>query len=330
MVNDLDCLTVARTELLVEIAERKQAEMRYRRLFEASLDGIAVVSPQGVIQEFNPALQSMTGLDAQTLRQRMINALSPSRWHAVEREIIQQEVMTQGYCQEFEKELIQAYDRSQQNYGGTGLGLAICKNLVTLMGGRLGVASKLDKGSTFHFTIPLPAIESDQLSDNKIPPAAYGKMLSQTDDNPEHLTQLTADGAVTERVLRILLADDMEMNGAVIQAFLAPTHHHLDIVSNGREALEKHYAHGYDLILLDIAMPEMDGIAVIRAIRQREKNDNLPAVKIVIMTGVLPELLLNQIESSEFNGYMQKPINMGHFLRKIRAFAVGGSEPFLI
>jgi len=143
---------------------------------------------------------------------------------------------------------VQADSTTSRRYGGTGLGLAITAEIVTLMGGRIHVRSEAGRGSDFEVTIPMSPGDAGQLA----------SMLANRDTTPDVLL-----GAG----LRILVAEDNEVNQLLIQALLREMGHHCDVVGNGAEAVRQVQAAPYDVVLMDIQMPEMDGEAATRAIR---------------------------------------------------------------
>jgi signal transduction histidine kinase/ActR/RegA family two-component response regulator len=143
---------------------------------------------------------------------------------------------------------VQADSTTSRRYGGTGLGLAITAEIVTLMGGRIHVRSEAGQGSHFEVTIPMAPGDASQL-------ASLGASRDTTPD------------ALLGAGLRILVAEDNEVNQLLIQALLREMGHHCDVVDNGAAALRQLQAAPYDVVLMDIQMPEMDGEAATRAIR---------------------------------------------------------------
>jgi len=145
----------------------------------------------------------------------------------------------------------QATAATTRKYGGTGLGLVICRHLAELMGGAMGVDSTLAKGSTFWFSVRCGAAEA---------PRAAGQPCAPGGQD--------ANVPGEERSLRILLAEDNQVNQTVMRALLGKSGHSLDIVANGVEAVAAVRDGDYDLVLMDIQMPEMDGMTATREIRK--------------------------------------------------------------
>jgi signal transduction histidine kinase/ActR/RegA family two-component response regulator len=145
---------------------------------------------------------------------------------------------------------IQADSSTTRTYGGTGLGLAICKNLVGLLGGEIGLESAANRGSTFWFTVLLK-------------PGAKEKTKHILQDE----TQTTSIETHDTRTLKILIAEDNYLNQQIISWMLAPLNSQFDLVQNGLEAVAAVMRSSYDLVLMDIQMPEMDGVEATKQIR---------------------------------------------------------------
>ncbi len=158
-----------------------------------------------------------------------------------------------GFPPEFAERLFTRFSQADstitRRFGGTGLGLSICKSLVEMMGGRIEARSRPGQGSVFRVEMPLPRTQAEAPT-----PAASIAWLSANPDRP----------------LRILLAEDHLVNQRVVALILQPYAVALTIVADGAEAVAAHADGTFDLILMDMQMPGMDGLAATRAIRAQE------------------------------------------------------------
>jgi signal transduction histidine kinase/CheY-like chemotaxis protein/HPt (histidine-containing phosphotransfer) domain-containing protein len=191
----------------------------------------------------------------------------------------------------------QAGPETARRYGGSGLGLMICKRLVGLMSGRIVLASSPGKGSTFSFEIPLrPIAESGRPPSTLLPKPALIK---------------PPPGARG----RILIAEDGEANQLVAAAILRKAGYAVDLARDGEEALGAARTAAYDLVLMDVRMPRMDGLAATVAIRGLEG----PAgrVPIIAMTAaVMPNEVARCLEAG-MDGHVAKPMDLTALLAAV-------------
>jgi PAS domain S-box-containing protein len=204
-----------------------------------------------------------------------------------------------GIARELQHRLFKQFSQTDgsinRRFGGTGLGLAICKRLVELMGGQIGVISDASKGTTIWFTARLPA-------------------AAQTHPHPTPRMTHTAEVFALNRG-KVLLVDDLETNREIVGAYLEDGGYDAVSVGSGAEAISRLRKEKFDLVLMDIQMPDMDGVTATRAIR--EMGSPVREIPILAMTGnVLPQQIQVFIKSG-MNDHVGKPIERANLYTKL-------------
>jgi CheY-like chemotaxis protein len=266
---------------------------------KANKKGISLVISYEDISNFN-----FSG-DERRLSQILINLLNNAikfthrgvvnlRIKALKKDLIHFEVQDTGIGlkeQEIKllfQEFMQADMSTSRHYGGTGLGLAISKRLVEMMGGRISVSSDFGVGSTFSLELPLTFMEIEGSRTN----------TQEKDESLEHKINAL-------KGIKILVAEDNKMNQMLLEMLLEESSVYLDFAKDGQIALKKFKENDYDLILMDIQMPYMNGYEATEEIRRIDADIPIIALSANVMQEDIDKAL-----AAGMNDWLAKPIEV--------------------
>lgn len=206
-------------------------------------------------------------------------------------------------CKSIFREFEQADNSTRRRFGGTGLGLAICQRLVELMQGTIGVKSVVDRGSVFHFTARFGLCdEPAQVRRESAPPAAES---TDSDQSPGPL--------------KILLAEDSPINQRLAIGLLRRKGHQVVVVGNGEQAVQAFQKEPFDLVLMDVQMPEMDGFQATETIRAAEKPGS--RVPVIALTAHAMKGDRERCLKAGMDAYLAKPIRPAELYDLIASLA---------
>ncbi|WP_318240594.1 ATP-binding protein [Brevundimonas guildfordensis] len=204
-----------------------------------------------------------------------------------------------GFDQEFKQRIFHRFQQADgsitRRFGGSGLGLAISADLVQLMGGRLDCDSPAEGGARFWFELALPSAP-----DSEVQPVAP-----------------TVLSAASEGRLKVLLADDHPANRLVVQVMLETMPVDLVSVANGAEAVEALRRDGFDLVLMDMQMPVMDGLTATAAIRQHERTTGASRTPVLMLTANALKEHVEAGRAAGADGHLTKPLTVAALTKAI-------------
>lgn len=207
----------------------------------------------------------------------------------------------------------QADSSVSRKYGGTGLGLPISKNLALMMGGDILLESQVGKGSTFTLIVPFQLSTDEEDEVESVDPSIARKL------NDQIRASLSGED-------RILVVEDYEGNIVVIGYILDDLGLNYDVAKTGVEAINLWKERHYDVILMDVQMPEMDGLTASTSIRQIEKEKNLARTPIIGMTAHALVADKNKCIEAGMDAYLPKPIVESDMKTQILKFLSEGAD----
>ncbi|MEO5349867.1 MAG: ATP-binding protein [Magnetococcus sp. YQC-3] len=223
---------------------------------------------------------------------------------------------------------VQAEESTSRRFGGTGLGLSICCQLVEKMGGEIWVESQVGRGSLFRFTVRLPQVK-----------APVAEMHPATTAAEQHAHP---PAVPMETGMRILLVDDLEDNRLVVEAFLDNTPHQVVGAASGAEAIRLFESDSFDLVLMDMMMPGMDGLEATRNMRRIEAARQTPRTPVVALTANAMQEDMREALLAGCDRHISKPMRRSSLLEVISLYCpqvpgagtssglVTASEPVMI
>ena len=204
------------------------------------------------------------------------------------------------------KPFIQADQSTTRRFGGTGLGMGISKQIVEMMGGTLRVDSRLGMGSTIYFIVPLLATDQTE------------GVLYETSEQIDRRYR-------SPRRFTVLVAEDQETNAGLVKLWLEDEGHSMVWAKNGHDAVTNFKKHKFDVVLMDIQMPIMDGLNASRAIRDHEQTvEASRPTPIIALTASVMREDLEKCTSAGIDDVLSKPVNRNELLRVIETMVPQG------
>jgi len=240
----------------------------------------------------------------------------------------------------------QADSSTSRKYGGSGLGLAICRQLARGMGGEIWLASTPGHGSSFYVNLPFGLPKQDGEAGGPPPGGAAPSAETATADSSKKSAKDSAEKGVppaspaplnsnseqpvrkqtdAPRVLKVLLAEDTPANVIIAKNFLSRLGHETSHAVNGREALALLAKERFDLVLMDVEMPGMDGLTATRLLRAGEAGELNRGVAVLAMTAHALESFRGQCAEAGMTGFLPKPVSFKTLSETLAGLALPGA-----
>ena len=203
--------------------------------------------------------------------------------------------MTQEQVERVFDPFSQADASMSRKYGGTGLGTTISKQLVELMGGNICATSEKGKGTTFTFRLPLEVVEIDDYVSS----------------------ELSSKAARIETSLTVLVVDDVQQNLELLSLLLKRAGHSVETATDGQIALDKMRAKSFDVVLMDLQMPKLDGLEAAKQRREFEKENSLPPTPIIALTASVLVQDKHAAQQAGMEGFANKPVDFPQLMDEI-------------
>ena len=221
-----------------------------------------------------------------------------------------------GFDAEAGETLFQRFSQADstitRRFGGTGLGLSICRSLVEIMSGEIRVQSQPGEGSCFTVSVPLSRTRSIAAHDAAAD-AAKARAAEQVS------VAVGRTPWIGDAPLKVLLAEDHPVNQRVVQAILSGGGMEVTTVGDGAQAVEAFTAGAFDLILMDMQMPVMDGLTATRAIRAAEQSAGRPRTPLIMLSANAMAQHLQDAADAGADSHLAKPITPGSLMAAIEA-----------
>ncbi len=220
----------------------------------------------------------------------------------------------------------QVEDGDTRNFDGAGLGLATAKNLASLLGGRIRVSSVLGEGSTFKLKIPVELLENVSEEPKPIATSAAQEVASEglrlvdavLSSETNKLTQTDPIAPTSEKnQMRLLVAEDNRTNRLLIKSMLKSAGHKIEFAEDGEQAVAQYIENRPDFVLMDLSMPNKNGLDATREIRAFEEKDNLRRCPIVAVTANVTEEDQKKCFDAGMDAFLPKPVRKDRLLETI-------------
>jgi signal transduction histidine kinase/ActR/RegA family two-component response regulator len=311
----------------------KHIDFNLRNTIAKILESIAInANKKGIEQSYNvsPDVPDIILGDPVKLRQIMINLLGNAIKFTERGEIVvsiavesqtEDEVFLHfavsdtgiGIPEDKKKQIfdafIQADSSPTRKYGGTGLGLSISSRLVEMMKGKIWVESEVGKGSTFHFTSRFGIVSESVIQE--LPKEIANSEYESLDK------QINYEG---RKKIHILLAEDNDISQELVSRILEKEGYKVEVANDGEEVLEKLKKEHFDIVLMDVQMPKMDGFKTTQAIRNSKDNAFNPEIPIIAVTAHALEKDKERCLKAGMNSCLTKPFKKKDILKEIEKF----------